>query len=236
MSAHREESLKIITAILKKATVNDAGAFRLPSERALAEEMQVQRSTIRNALSALEFFGFIERTQGSGTYLQVPKMTFANVYFDIAVQLGYISHDVIEAARESFELLIVEEAAKHATSDEVEELRRLCGIMVNAVSFDEKVDADYRFHMVLAGMTHNPVIVLFYQSIASFIRDILSKRRAIVSAFDQQKTQINSNHSAIVEAVAERNVQAARLAMKAHFKHWEQEKLLIDMLTDRRTQ
>lgn len=235
MSAQREESLKIITAILTKATVNDAGAFRLPSERALAEEMQLQRSTIRNALSALEFFGFIERTQGSGTYLQVPKMTFANVYFDIAVQLGYISHDTIENARESFELLIVEEAAKHATDDEVRELQRLCGVMVDAKSFDDKVDADYQFHIVLAGMTHNPVIVLFYQSIASFIRGILSKRRALVSAIDQTKTKINSNHHAIVEAIASRDVQSARLAMKAHFEHWEREKFLIDMLTDRRT-
>ena len=231
MSVHLEESLKIITAILQKATVNDAGAYRLPSERTLAEEMQLQRSTIRSALSALEFFGFIERAQGSGTYLKIPKMSFANIYFDIAVQLGYITHDMIENARESFELLIVEQAARHATDSEVTELNRLCQIMNDAVSFEDKVDADYQFHMVLAGMTHNPVIVLFYQSIASFIRDILSKRRSIVSAIDQKKTQINSNHSAIVEAIAKRDGIAARHAMREHFEHWERERFLIDMLT-----
>nr|WP_318384027.1 FCD domain-containing protein [uncultured Enterobacter sp.] len=233
MSSNLEDSVKLITDILKTATVNKAGAFRLPSERDLAEEMGLQRTTIRNALSALEFFGFIERNQGSGTYIKIPKLSFANVYFEIAVQLGYISHDTIENARESFELIIVEEAAKNGTDAEIEELTTLCNIMIDASEFEEKVEADYQFHLMLAGMTHNPVLVLFYQSIASFIRDILNKRRAIVSTVDQSKTRINTNHTAIVEAVARHDPQEAKKAMKAHFELWERESILINFITDR---
>jgi len=233
MSSNLEDSLKLITDILKTARVSKTGAFRLPSERDLAEEMGVQRSTIRNALSALEFFGFIERNQGSGTYIKIPKLSFANVYFEIAVQLGYISHDTIENARESFELIIVEEAAKHGTDAEIEKLTELCNIMIEASSFEEKVEADYNFHLVLASMTHNPVLVLFYQSIASFIRDILNKRRAIVSTVDQDKTKINTNHTAIVDAVARRDPEAAKIAMQAHFELWERESILINLITDR---
>lgn len=233
MSSNLEESVKLITDILKTAKVNKSGAFRLPSERALAEEMNVQRSTIRNALSALEFFGFIERNQGSGTFIKIPKLSFANVYFEIAMQLGYISHETIENARESFEQIIAEEAAKHGTEVEIEELTHLCNIMTDASCFEDKVEADYNFHLLLAGMTHNPVLVLFYQSIASFIRDILNKRRAIVSAVDQKKTKINTNHTAIVDAVARHHPEDAKKAMRTHFELWERESILINYITDR---
>ncbi|MFP9230398.1 FadR/GntR family transcriptional regulator [Pectobacterium cacticida] len=233
MSNNFENSVTLIIEILKKAKVNESGAFRLPSERSLAEEMGVQRSVIRNALSALEFFGFIDRAQGSGTYIKIPKLSFANVYFEIAMQLGYLSHDTIEYAREAFELLIVEEAAMHASDEEIEKLGMLCQVMMETSSFHEKVEADYNFHLELASMTHNPVLVLFYQSIASFIRDILIKRRSIVSAVDPAKTQINSNHTAIVEAIARRDAAAAKKAMKDHFEHWEKERLLINAMTSR---
>ena len=231
MSNNLENSVELIIKILKTAKVgkND-DVFRLPSERALAEEMQVQRAVIRNALSALEFFGFVERAQGSGTYLKMPKLSFANVYFEIALQLGYLSQDTIESAREMFELMIVEEAAKQATTEEVAELSQLCDEMLTADNFDDKVNADYQFHLTLASMTHNPVMVLFYQSIASFIRDILIKRRTLVSAIDPNKTTVNSNHTAIVDAIAKHDPVAAKTAMKAHFEHWEQERLLIDWL------
>ena len=102
MSNNLEDSIKLITDILKTARVTKSGAFRLPSERDLAEGMHVQRSTIRNALSALEFVGFIDRNQCSGTYIEIPTLSIANVVFEIAVQRGYISHATIEIATEYF--------------------------------------------------------------------------------------------------------------------------------------
>ncbi|WP_017473395.1 FadR/GntR family transcriptional regulator [Amphibacillus jilinensis] len=43
---------------------------RLPSERELAEQLQVSRSTIREGLRAIELLGLIETRQGEGTYLK----------------------------------------------------------------------------------------------------------------------------------------------------------------------
>lgn len=234
MSNTLEDSVKLIKEILATASVDKAGVFKLPAERTLAEKMNLQRSTIRNALSALEFFGFIERNQGSGTYIKIPNLSFANVYFEIAIQLGYISLETIEKARELFEIIIVEEAAKNATDGEVAELSRLCDVMTEANGFDEKIEADYSFHLQLAGMTRNPVIVLFFQSIASFMRDILRKRRSIINEVSDDKTRINSNHTDIVDAIAKRDPELAKRAMKAHFEQWERENLLINVILNQK--
>jgi len=230
MTGIPEESQSLIKRILATAAIDKNGSYRLPSERILAEKMGVQRSIIRNALSSLEFFGFIERNQGSGTFIRMPRLSFANVYFDIASQLGYISLETIEDAREMFEKMLAEEAATHASEEEITELKRLSELMVNAEGFDEKVQADYQFHLVLAGMTHNPVIMLFYQSIASFIADLLKKRRSIMKDLNESETRINSNHKDIVEAIAARDPDAARTAMVAHFAHWERENMLMNLL------
>lgn len=43
---------------------------KLPSERALAERLGVGRSSVREALRALEFLGLIETRRGEGTYMR----------------------------------------------------------------------------------------------------------------------------------------------------------------------
>ncbi len=56
----------------------DAGEYhvgdKLPTERELSEQLNVNRITIRQALNVLEMQGLITRKQGSGTYISQPKI------------------------------------------------------------------------------------------------------------------------------------------------------------------
>ena len=47
---------------------------RIPSETELADELQVSRTTIRDALSRLENEGAIFRKQGAGTFVNKPGL------------------------------------------------------------------------------------------------------------------------------------------------------------------
>lgn len=47
---------------------------RIPSESNLADELQVSRNTIRDALSRLEIEGFIFRKQGAGTFVNTSNL------------------------------------------------------------------------------------------------------------------------------------------------------------------
>jgi len=47
---------------------------RLPPERALSETLGVNRMTLRQALSKLETEGYLDRRQGSGTFVERPKI------------------------------------------------------------------------------------------------------------------------------------------------------------------
>lgn len=63
--------LERITDVILRVAPDRSGQVRLPTERALAEMLGVQRATVRERLATLQSLGVIRRTQGSGTYLSL---------------------------------------------------------------------------------------------------------------------------------------------------------------------
>src|SRR5271168_4729594 len=63
---YEEVAKQIERLILKKLKPGD----KLPSERELAEMLQVSRSSIRDAIRGLELVGLVEPRQGAGTIVR----------------------------------------------------------------------------------------------------------------------------------------------------------------------
>src|SRR5580693_5218781 len=66
---YEEVAKQIERLILKKLKPGD----KLPSERELAEMLQVSRSSIRDAIRSLELIGVVEPRQGAGTIVREPS-------------------------------------------------------------------------------------------------------------------------------------------------------------------
>ena len=120
----------LLTRLLQVLTETGTGQpgtrrFRLPTERALAARLGVPRALVRERLSALEHLGVVERTQGSGTYVNPPSAEVIRWYFDLALTLGYIGTDEVQTTRAMLEREIVRQAASVATPDDVAELECL---------------------------------------------------------------------------------------------------------------
>ncbi len=63
---YEEVAKQIERLILQKLHPGD----KLPSERELAEMLQVSRSSIRDAIRSLELMGLVEPRQGAGTIVR----------------------------------------------------------------------------------------------------------------------------------------------------------------------
>lgn len=210
--------------------MDEQGRLRLPPERELATHFGLQRSSLREHLATLEHLGFIERTQGRGTFLKMPKPDFVQLYFDLALQLNYVSVEALESAREMMEREIVQQAARLAEDRDVAALSALRDRIKNATSIEEGITADYEFHEQLAWMTRNPVIMMLFQGLASVLKQVLHHRRVLVRRSSDSADQTNATHDAIVEALKARNPEAARQAMSAHFEIWNEQSLRIQSL------
>ncbi|SFU74727.1 FadR/GntR family transcriptional regulator [Halomonas korlensis] len=198
------------------------GRLKLPPERALCEHFAMHRSSVRNVLSILHSLGFIERKQGSGTFLKMPEPVFIQLYFELALKLNYISVDHLESAREMFEKEIVQAAAVNHLPHELERLESLCDIIVNSSDVLEGIQADYEFHEQLAIMAKNPVILIIFQGLSSVLKKVLHQRRILARQSKDAQKKTNETHIAIVAALKTREREVARQAMHDHFEIWNQ--------------
>lgn len=74
-----------LRVIIREEEIKTGG--KLPSERELAERLQVGRSTIREALRSLELLGLIETRRGEGTFLaDFQKHQFVEVLAEFIMQ------------------------------------------------------------------------------------------------------------------------------------------------------
>ncbi|MEV0354153.1 GntR family transcriptional regulator [Nonomuraea sp. NPDC050680] len=77
-----------------------APGTRLPSERQLSETLGVGRSTVREALKALDVLGIIEVRQGDGTYLRQSTSSLLPSAIEWGLMLGQPQVlDLIEASK-----------------------------------------------------------------------------------------------------------------------------------------
>lgn len=87
-----------LQVLIKEESIKIGG--RLPSERELAERLQVGRSTVREAFRSLELLGLIETRRGEGTFLaDFQKHQFVEVLAEFIMQQPNSLVDVHETRR-----------------------------------------------------------------------------------------------------------------------------------------
>jgi GntR family transcriptional repressor for pyruvate dehydrogenase complex len=208
------------------------GRLRLPTERDLGALLEISRGSLREQLSMLETLGFLDRTQGRGSYLRVPDAGFLRLHFDLSRQLGQLTQEQFGAAREMLEISVAEAAAGLARSADVADLRGLVDEMVRAADAGEEeraLEADLEFHRRLFTVVDNPVFNLVRDGLAHVLRGAVAERRRLAverepaaegSGDRQQARPSDAVHYEIVEALAARDADAARTAMRRHFLVW----------------
>ncbi|MFC4006763.1 FadR/GntR family transcriptional regulator [Nonomuraea purpurea] len=203
------------------------GRLRLPTERELVESLDISRGTLREQLSMLEMLGFVDRTQGRGSYLQVPDATFLRLYFELSRELGHLDTIQFRTAREMLELSVAEAAARRATADDVDDLRRLVDEMVQASAQGDDqraAEADMEFHRRLFAIVDNPIFTNLHDGLSHALRSEIAERRRLAiersGLAPGQSRALDTVHYGIVEAIGERDAEGARAAMSRHFSVW----------------
>lgn len=216
-----DETLERLMAML--TSTSSSGQKRVPTERELATELGVNRSTVREGLSALEILGLVRRTQGSGTYVDMPHTGFVQLYFEMAVKLGYVKVAELEQARETIERSVVRQAAISATEADIYTLQNCVDRMLHSETFEEGDAADYEFHIQLVKATQNPVMLMIMEGMASVLWELLLQRRYKVRHSPNSFELTNRDHVPILHAIRDRDPERAVRAMDEHFRIWNEE-------------
>ena len=230
MTDEADDLLARILDIAMRTRPDATGRVRLPTERELCELLQVQRPTVRERLTVLETLGFVQRRQGSGTFLSLPNSQFLQFYFEVGMKLGFVSVDQMQRAMEMIGLEMVSHAAVEATAEDVAGLEQVVERLRSVEHLDDFVNGQFEFHAGLARACHNPVLSLVTDGMARVIRTVLLGRVRVLSmvrgAFDRN---IDA-HAAVVQALRDREPEVARIALQETYALWRREAGKITVL------
>ncbi|MGF1749611.1 GntR family transcriptional regulator [Vibrio cionasavignyae] len=205
----------------KKYQVGDM----LPAERLIAEEMQVSRTVIREAMIMLEVEGFVEVRKGSGIRLinatLEPKMTTDDLTPDPTAFIKMCGPFELLQARQLFESNIAEFAATQATKQDLVALMR---IQEQAKKDDFSRDSywDSEFHIQLARCTQNSVVVHIAEVMCNHREDNPYWKKLHEHIKDTQIRSWCSEHDKIVQALIQKDPVAAREAAWQHIENTKQ--------------
>jgi GntR family transcriptional repressor for pyruvate dehydrogenase complex len=192
---------------------------QLPSERALVEQLQVSRASIREALRALEVIGLIECKQGEGNYI---KTSFEdNLLEPLAIMytLEGSNPKEIWELRKIMEVEAAGLAAKRISTEQLKQLKELL------LSFDDNEDETYnaevdkQFHYKLAECSGNILIYNILKSVSVLVEDFIKGARTKILKDQENKKVLFQQHKAMFLAVEKHSSVDARKAMREHLDY-----------------
>ena len=210
------------------ARLIDAGTFkvgeRLPAERDLARSLNVSRSSLREALGALEIQGRVVIKMGSGAYV---ARTSARSGSRMRGPTEISPFDVLRTRR----LLEVEAAAlaaRHATPLQVNAIakafRRLAADMrANRM----RSAADREFHLCIAAASGNSALALVIERLWAEGGQPLNVRIEELFVTRGRRRDNIAEHRAVLEAIRNRDPAAARRAMRVHLANAQRQRMVM---------
>lgn len=128
----------------------------LPAERELADQLSVNRTSLRQALARLEQIGLVRSRQGSGTIVQDPAtLTDPVIVRQLAAQVGPDLLGELIEVRSGLGGLIGRLAARRADAAELAALHDALDEAAAAPDATARLRADLRFFAVLVEATRN---------------------------------------------------------------------------------
>lgn len=189
---------------------------KLPSERELAEKMQISRTSVREGLRVLETMGVIESKHGEGNYICSNTASSIMDSFSMMFVLNNgKSMDILEL-RKYTELTTVELAAQRGTEDDFRELEEILEKLRESDSESEQISIDKQLHYKIAAMSGNYLIQNMYITSANLFEKFIEDTRKNMLTCSDNSYNLLKQHENIVNAIREQNPVKAVEAMRKH--------------------
>jgi GntR family transcriptional repressor for pyruvate dehydrogenase complex len=208
-----EETLERLGTAIKLGLL--APGARLPAERELCTRLEISRSTLRQALTALAQSGHLHavRGRGGGTFVAERPPPADPPTHEVLANW----HEACDV-RLAVELGIAALAAARAREDELEPLDDLVAAMDDLTEdFAGYRQADVRFHIGLAKATHSSRLVVAATEAQGAMTDLIS----YIAHPPEVLEHANAQHARLLSCIRARDSEAAVRIMVEHLRGTE---------------
>jgi GntR family transcriptional regulator, transcriptional repressor for pyruvate dehydrogenase complex len=198
----------------------------LPSERALAETLQVSRSSLREALKVLEALGTIQAATGSGprsgtVVTAAPEQALA-LALNLQLATSHVGHSHVYEVR----LLLETWAAEHSDPEGVDwdAAERLLQLMDDSgTPVADFLHLDAEFHVTVSRAAGNPLISTLMDALRTSIADHTLARAQALPDWETTAARLRSEHHTIFDALRRGDRVAAAELMRQHIRGYYME-------------
>lgn len=204
------DSILSMITIEKRFSVGD----KLPNEIELSEELNVSRTTLREAIKILVAYNILEIKRGKGTYVTEKVLEQPQ---DLE-QLSSIKVNV----KDLYEMRLIFEpeaaylAAVRGTDSEIKRIldygKRIEDEIRNGKN---RTKDEHSFHKAIAQATHNE----FMNKLMPILYQAISKGVVLSAQSEKAINNTLSDHRMIMEFLEQRNGEGAKNAMRIHIMH-----------------
>jgi GntR family transcriptional repressor for pyruvate dehydrogenase complex len=187
---------------------------RLPSERELARQLGVSRTSVRQALASLRALGLVEVRHGDGAYLM---RNADEVVQTLTIEMLHVEadHPMVWEAREAIEVHAARLAATRRTSADLLGLNTAIEDMAEAIAAgDDGTAGDSAFHRAIVVAAHNPLLEQLFAS----LREAIDRTSAASLSIPDRPPESLRAHRAVLEAIGDRDAERAASEMTSHLR------------------
>ena len=224
--SHRPRNLAANLVDRLSERIRDGQALpgdQLPTESALVQEFGVSRTVVREALSKLQAAGLVETRHGVGTFVSGPASDAAAIRINSPEEAATLLEMLaVLELRLGLEGEAASLAAVRRSAAELSAMHQAQRELAQAIEQGgDSVSADRRLHQQIAQATRNAHFVSLMDHLAE--RLIPRTRLATAGATDASRRaylwRVHAEHDSIVSAIANRDPEAARAAVRTHLSN-----------------
>lgn len=187
---------------------------RLPPEKDLAERLGLSRSSLREAVKALELIRVLDVRRGDGTYVTSLEPQLLNEAVGFVVELHQAGGvlDLLEVRR-ILEPATAAIAARRISDEGVRELRASMEGVTEETSVEELVEHDAQFHRIIAAQAGNSYLASLLEALSS-----QTLRARVWRGLTEERSVARTlaEHDAIAAALEAGDAELARALVTVH--------------------
>lgn len=189
---------------------------KLPPERELATELNVSRTSIREALRALEMMGYLESKVGVGGGTYIKEITLDNIISPFSKMLLKNDDFIIELleVRLFLEIESARLAALRRTDEDIENMQKGIAQMEDEIQRgDSGLNGDNAFHRAISEAADNRVLQQFVYMCGDLLE--VEREEHLLTQEDEPQRAL-SVHKKILEAIKNKDEEKAQKLMRNH--------------------
>jgi GntR family transcriptional repressor for pyruvate dehydrogenase complex len=188
---------------------------RIPPERELCQQLGIARTSLREALKAMELIGLLDSRVGDGTFV-CPRSEFLSR--PLLWAFTGADHDELQDIMEA--RTIIEEnlaglAAERGSREAISSIGQAVQMMRDSIAKGDSIlEADVAFHLAISAAADNDVL----QNAAQLLRNLLRQWIYFNLHLPGVPSVALKHHQAIYRAILNRKPATARSTMRRHLE------------------